>query len=84
MQEGMRLVEVSSPNFAAVVVPFDDCDFEDAMVIIDYYYQDDKQGAFDQALRMFVGVLADDKLSEFKDLPSQEIIQIVTDWMVKK
>jgi len=84
MQEEMQLVEVKTENFSAVVIPFDNCDFEDAMVIIDCYYQDDKQGAFDQALRMFIGVLADDKLDEFRNLEGSEIIEIVTDWMMKK
>lgn len=84
MLEETQLVEVSSDSFSCVVVRFDDCDFEEAMKIIDCYYSDDKQGAFDQALRMFVAVLADDKLEEFRELPSQEIVELVTEWMIKK
>lgn len=84
MTDELRLVEVKSENFSAVLRPFENCDFMEAMKIIDCYYQDDKQGAFNQALRMFLGELADEKKEDLKTIPDQEIVELVTNWMMTK
>lgn len=85
MQEELKLVEVSSKNFTAVLPTFDSQDADECMEIIRRYYEDeDPQAAFDLTLRMFVRALADDKLDDFYSIPDQEIIQLVTNWMVLK
>jgi len=55
-----------------------------AMKIIDAYYQDDKQEAFNHALRMFLDELSDDKKEDLKTIPDQEIVHLVTNWMMTK
>lgn len=82
MTEELRLVEVSSENFSAVLRPFENCDFMEAMKIINCFYQNDKQGAFDHALKMFFNELSDDKKEDLKTIADQEIVHLVTNWMM--
>lgn len=81
MLDEMRLVEVKTENFSAVVPPFENCDYDEALKILYFYHADDKQGAFDQALRMFLSVLAEGKIDDLKTIPDQEIVTVVTNWM---
>lgn len=84
MQEEMQLVEVSSPNFRAVLPTFQSQDSDKCMLVLQEFFEHkDHQAAFELVLDMFIESLADDKLDDFYSISDHEIIQLVTEWMVK-
>jgi hypothetical protein len=82
MQDDSQLVEVSFNEFSAIMPSFQEsAKLDEAMLIIEKFTSDDKQGAFEQALRMFIEALSDDKVDEFIDLYDYEIMRLVANWI---
>ena len=82
MYEETQLVEVSFNEFSVIMPSFTgSADVKDAMVIIEKFTQDDKQGAFEQALNMFMEAISPDKVDEFLNLYDYEIMHVVANWI---
>jgi hypothetical protein len=82
MNEDLQLVEVSYNEFSAILPSFQaSANFIDAILIIEKFTSDDKQGAFEQALHMFIEALPPDKVDEFIGLNDHEIMRLVANWI---
>lgn len=81
MAEDSFLIEIKTKTFNAIVPAFHTCSVEESSLILSKFLGGDKQGAFEQALSMFIDSLAPEKVNEFYALKHKQMIYIVTDWL---
>jgi hypothetical protein len=81
MTEDSFLIEVKTKTFTAIVPPFHTCSAEESNIILSRFLSGDKQGAFEQALAMFIDSLAPEKVNEFYGLKQKQMIALVADWL---
>jgi hypothetical protein len=81
MAEDSFLIEVRAETFTAIVPPFHTSPVEESNVILSRFLSGDKQGAFEQALSMFIDSLAPEKVNEFYGLEDRQMILLVADWL---
>jgi hypothetical protein len=81
MAEDSLLVEVKAEAFTAIVPAFHTSSVEESNVILTKFLSGDKQGAFEQALSMFIDSLAPEKVDEFCSLEDRQMVLLVADWL---
>jgi hypothetical protein len=81
MAEDSLLVEVKAEAFTAIVPAFHTSPAEESNIILSRFLNGDKQGAFEQALSMFIDSLAPEKVNEFYKLEDRQMVLLVADWL---
>jgi uncharacterized membrane protein len=79
--EDSFLIEVQIGTFTAIVPPFHMSSVEDSNIVLNKFLLGDKQGAFEQALSMFIDSLAPEKVNDFYSLKHREMIILIADWI---
>jgi uncharacterized membrane protein len=81
MSEDHSLIEVRAGKFVAIVPPFRSLPTEDTTVVLSKFLLGDKQGAFEEALALFIDSLAPEKVNDFYLLEDPKMVALVADWI---
>ena len=81
MSEDPSLIEVRAGEFVAIVPSFRTLPTEDTTVVLSKFLLGDKQGAFEEALALFIDSLAPEKVNDFYLLEDSKMVALVADWI---
>lgn len=81
MSDDFSLVEMAIGTFSVIVPPFRLCSLEQSSIVLERFLYSDSQGAFDQALAMFIDAMAPDKVNDFYALENEQMVFIVAEWI---